>query len=116
MKLAISLTFLHLASGSFQLEKKNRKNSTSNTMVLPFAENLLSLVPQLPVGVPGVADALLMQVDLGSNQTSVTDVNCIQSLDGLQKSCRSAPTYLYSQLDYSNLTNATVTERSAYME
>jgi hypothetical protein len=78
MKLAISLALiLNLASGSFQLEKKNRKDSTSNTMVLPFADNPFSLLPQLSVGVPGVADTLLMQVDLGSNQTSVIDVNCI---------------------------------------
>lgn len=46
MKLIISLTIiLNLASGSLQLEKKNRKDSTNNRIVLPFADNPFSLLP-----------------------------------------------------------------------
>lgn len=82
---------------------KRHKNNTDQAkpeklplVILPFAENAESLLPQLSVHIPGLDENLLMQFDLSSNQTSVVDINCEQSLDGIQKSCRSAPTYLYS--------------------
>lgn len=50
-----------------------------------------------------------MQIDLLSNLTTVYDANCDQHLDGFEKSCRSAPTFVISDFTSNDLKNPNFT-------
>ena len=61
-------------TNAFELGNKRHKNNTDQAkpeklplVILPFAENPESLLPQLSVHIPGLDENLLMQVDLSSN-------------------------------------------------
>jgi hypothetical protein len=93
MKTYIILAVSYLTvTSAFELGRPKKKDPQTATdpkpvklplVILPFADNPSSLLPQLSASVPGVEETLLMQVDLSSNFTTLIDINCVQSLDGI---------------------------------
>jgi hypothetical protein len=90
-----SLACAHLTEDNFRLTKRTSGGKLPE-IILPWAKEANALVPQISVMLDGVSEPFLMQIDLSSNLTTVIDSDCVQFLDGFEKSCRSQPTYTIS--------------------